>query len=178
MRHTDIPTPEDWEDLPEVWKARIESWRWPEMRAAILKLQKLERWVVEASEAITAAGVKHDRLRDVAPLLDAVRRARALLESQPESAAVAEGMHARIVDAVHEIEWEFSALMGELNARIEKQNALLADYWASLPQETLPVEMRDLVRQWLDGEREATLSRLTLEDRAEVEAQDRRNRGG
>lgn len=148
------------------------------MRAAILKLQMLERWVAEAAEAITAAGVKHDRLREVAPLLDAVRRARALLDLRPDSTVMAAEMHSCIVDAVREIELEFAALLGTLNARIEKQNALLADYWASLPQESLPEEMRELVQQWLAGEREATLSRLTLEDRAEVEAQDRRNRGG
>jgi hypothetical protein len=177
MKFANIPLPEDWNDLPDRWRERIPQDEWSVLRDGLRKAAEIQRLVDDASASFTAIGVKNERLEEMAPVLDALRRVRAVLD-MPLGERLDVSVLARLSDAVNDLQLEMTVSLANVQARIDKATALTMDAWSAMPQETLPDSARELVREWLAGKREERLAQMSLEDRAEVEEQDRRNRGG
>ena len=177
MKFSNIPLPEDWNDLPDRWRERIPQDEWSVLRDGLRKAAEIQRLVDDASASFTAIGVKNERLDEMAPVLDALRRVRAVLD-MPLGERLDVSVLARLSDAVNDLQLEMTVSLANVQARIDKATALTMDAWSAMPQETLPDSVRELVREWLAGKRDERLAQMSLEDRAEVEAQDRRNRGG
>lgn len=177
MRFSDIPLPEDWSDLPFQWREHIPRDEWAVLRDGLHKAAEIQQLVDDASASFTAIGVQSERLGEMAPVLDSLRRVRAVLDV-PEGETLDVGVLARLSEATNDLQLEMTVALANVQARIDKATALAMDYWASMSQDSLPEEARELVREWLAGKREERLSQMTLEDRAEVEEQDRKNRDG
>ena len=177
MRFSDIPLPEDWSDLPHQWREHIPEEEWTVLRDGLHKAAEIQQLVEDASASFTAIGVQNERLGEMAPVLDSLRRVRAVLDV-PVGETLDVGVLARLSEAVNDLQLEMTVALANVQARIDKATALAMDHWASLPQDSLPDEAKNLVRDWLGGRREEKLSQMSLEDRTEIEAQDRRNRGG
>jgi hypothetical protein len=177
MKFSNIPLPEDWNDLPDRWRERIPQDEWSVLRDGLRKAAEIQRLVDDASASFTAIGVKNERLDEMAPVLDALRRVRAVLD-MPLSERLDVSVLARLSDAVNDLQLEMTVSLANVQARIDKATAFTMDAWSAMPQETLPDSVRELVREWLAGKRDERLAEMSLEDRAEVEAQDQKNRGG
>ena len=177
MKFSDIPLPEDWSDLPHQWREHIPEEEWTVLRDGLHKAAEIQQLVEDASASFTAIGVQNERLGEMAPVLDSLRRVRAVLDV-PMGETLDVGVLARLSEAVNDLQLEMTVALANVQARIDKATALAMDHWASLPQDSLPDEAKNLVRDWLGGRREEKLSQMSLEDRTEIEAQDRRNRGG
>jgi hypothetical protein len=177
MKFSNIPLPEDWNALPDRWRERIPQDEWVVLRDGLRKAAEIQRLVDEASASFTAIGVRNERLEEMGPVLDALRRVRAVLD-MPLGERLDVSVLSRLSDAVNDLQLEMTVSLANVQARIDKATALTMDAWAAMPQDTLPDEAKDLVREWLAGKREERLAQMSLEDRVEVEAQDRKNRGG
>ncbi len=177
MRFCDVPLPEDWEDLPARWKDRIPQFEWSRLRESLRRAADIQTLITEASVKLAAVGLENNRLHEVAPVLDSIRRVRAVLDL-PIGDRIDPGVLSRLWDAVNDMHLEMTVAIALANAETAKKTALKLDHWAARPEAERPEDIKASVREWLAGQREERLSQISLEDRAEVEAQDRANRGG
>ena len=74
MRFSDIPLPEDWSDLPHQWREHIPEDEWAVLRDGLHKAAEIQQLVDDASASFTAIGVQNETLREMAPVLDSLRR--------------------------------------------------------------------------------------------------------
>jgi hypothetical protein len=175
MSSFDYSLPDDWDDLPEEIKEQVTPEEWPRVRQGILQVRDMDRTLAEMTKTTTEAGVENGRMTEMAPLLDSLRRVRAVID-QAKSGKVL-GLGPAILSALQDAALEAHTAMGEISMRNKTGIALMRDYMASLPQESLPPEIQEQVKEWLGGMREQILSELPLEMRKAVEDQDRKNRG-
>lgn len=170
-----LPLDKDWDDLPEEIQLLFTRERWERLQKSTKMALGAYQILQEASDLMARNGGDDPaRWKELSGVLDAIRHARHatdnLVQTVVKDEQDFEQAKERLADHLEDIKMEMTALQGVMSTRMLTQKAYTLEHWTKQPQDTLPEGMRDLVRQWLEGERERCLSQLPIEIRRRIEA--------